>query len=450
MTDLIRSLTTKQRTSLLGITLILAVLTISAIVWVIKTNYHSIPGMSGAASSALIEKFEQNGLDYKYTADGQLLINKEQLGKSQLLLEQTKTGNYTSHGLELFDNTDYGMTEHTQKVTLQRALQGELERTLSSISYIQYARVHLTLTDRKLFSSENVPAKASVTLFTNSGVEVSSTNVVGVQSLVAAAVEGLPAKNVTVFSGDGQQLSTRFEDEDKIGSKSDNKETVLTKKIEKLLGLYLEHEQFAVSVNIELNRSKVDSVKRSVLVSADGEGALLKKRVTNITGSDSETEKNRSEELEYTHGSQTEQITRLAGDIKVLSVAVAIVADLSESDLAKFKVLIASAAGINSVRGDSLSVEYFKPLEMESVSAELVQPTSLPIKNSKTAGDASIGKSTVSSFMIWWVIFGGVGAALILVLALKVQKGKLSKEEREEVLIEMSDWLSKGANKNAS
>ncbi|MBQ4862962.1 hypothetical protein J8L98_14840 [Pseudoalteromonas sp. MMG013] len=448
MTDMIRSLTAKQRTSLLGLTLLLVVLTVSAIVWVIKTNYHSVPGVTGTASSALIEKFEQNGLDYKYTADGQLLINQEQLGKSQLLLEQTKTGSYTSHGLELFDNTDYGMTEHTQKVTLQRALQGELERTLSSMSYIQYARVHLTLTDKKLFSRERIPAKASVTLFTNPDVEISSVNITGVQSLVAAAVEGLPAENVTVFSGDGKQISQSSSKEDTVGSKGDSKEAVLTEKIEKLLGLYLEQKQFAVSVTIEVNRSKIDSVKRSVLVAAGGEGALLKKRITNTHTSDSEAAKNQSEEVEYTHGSQTEQITHLAGDIKVLSVAVAIVADLSDSDLAKFKALIASAAGINSARGDNLSVEYFKPVIIESTDKNLVE-SKVPavVKEQATADVTEVESTNIPTVL--YIVFGGLGVLILLTALFKTQRGRLSHKEREAVLIEMSDWLSEGVNKHA-
>jgi flagellar M-ring protein FliF len=448
MTDMIRSLTAKQRTSLLGLTLLLVVLTVSAIVWVIKTNYHSVPGVTGIASSALIEKFEQNGLDYKYTADGQLLINQEQLGKSQLLLEQTKTGSYTSHGLELFDNTDYGMTEYTQKVTLQRALQGELERTLSSMSYIQYARVHLTLTDKKLFSRERIPAKASVTLFTNPDVEISSANITGVQSLVAAAVDGLPAKNVTVFSGDGKQISQSSSKEDTVGSKSNSKEAVLTEKIENLLGLYLEQKQFAVSVTIEVNRSKIDSVKRSVLVGAGGEGALLKKRITNTHTSDSEVAKNQSEEVEYTHGSQTEQITHLAGDIKVLSVAVAIVADLSDSDLAKFKALIASAAGINSARGDNLSVEYFKPVIIESTDKNLVESKVPAVVKEQATADVTEVEST-SIPTVLYIVFGGLGVLILLTALFKTQRGRLSHKEREAVLIEMSDWLSEGVNKHA-
>ncbi|ODB37096.1 flagellar M-ring protein FliF [Pseudoalteromonas sp. BMB] len=456
MGNLFSALTPVQKRSLAALTFAIVILTVGAVVWVVKAGYQPISLNSVQQSASLIEKFEQNNLDYKYTADGQILVNQDQLGKSQLLLEQTRGASFSSHGLELFDKTDYGMTEHAQKVTFQRAMQGELERTLSSLSYIKYARVHLTMADKKLFSSDSTPAKASVTLFTEQDHEISDKNISGVQSLIAAAIEGLEAEHVTVFSQNGKQLSrtTDSSDEQELLVGSATKEAELTKKVEKLLGLYMEPSQYAVSVTVRLNLQKVSSVEKSVLVGPNGEGVVVRKKtssrdVPNVDGSGEDTKEQFSEELEYSVGSKTQQSTQLAGDVERVSIAIALVAELNEQQISKLKTLVTSAVGLDAVRGDSIAIEYFEPLfadtEVQSTVNAVVAdnlPQQTTIKPLKTSGNMLI--SSIPAWA-WWL----APALLIILTVVLVRRQRLPHKEREAVLLEVSDWLNKKEPSNA-
>lgn len=110
-------------------------------------------------------------------------------------------------GFELFNKSDMGLTEFAQKINYQRALQGELARTLMTLANIDSARVHITLPDDGVFRDDRRPAKASVSLSPKLGKTVDSRTIIGIQRLIASAVEGLDAMNVVVLDEAGRQLS---------------------------------------------------------------------------------------------------------------------------------------------------------------------------------------------------------------------------------------------------
>jgi flagellar M-ring protein FliF len=110
-------------------------------------------------------------------------------------------------GFELFDRTTFGATELTEKVNFQRALEGELARTIGSLATVAAARVHLALPRSSLFSEQAQPAKASVVLRLASGRGLAVSEVEGIVGLVASSVEGLTADAVTVIDTSGRRLS---------------------------------------------------------------------------------------------------------------------------------------------------------------------------------------------------------------------------------------------------
>lgn len=110
-------------------------------------------------------------------------------------------------GFELFNKSDMGLTEFAQKINYQRALQGELERTIMGLDTIDTARVHLSLPDPTIFRDDRRPPKASVTLIPRPGKEISSDTVRGVQRLVAASTPDLDSANVVVLDEHGAIVS---------------------------------------------------------------------------------------------------------------------------------------------------------------------------------------------------------------------------------------------------
>ena len=94
-------------------------------------------------------------------------------------------------GFEIFDDTGFGMTEFAQRINYQRALEGELTRTIMALEEVKFARVHIVMPEGGLFESEQGAPSASVTLFLKSGRRPDEGQIRGVQNLVSAAVPRL-------------------------------------------------------------------------------------------------------------------------------------------------------------------------------------------------------------------------------------------------------------------
>jgi flagellar M-ring protein FliF len=112
-------------------------------------------------------------------------------------------------GFELFNKSDMGLTDFAQKINYQRALQGELERTITSLAGVESARVHLSLGQDRIFRDEQVPPKASVTIHMRDGTVLPGRAAQGIQRLVAAAVPQLDAANVVILDEDGDVIGTQ-------------------------------------------------------------------------------------------------------------------------------------------------------------------------------------------------------------------------------------------------
>ncbi|MEQ1809121.1 MAG: flagellar basal-body MS-ring/collar protein FliF [Terricaulis sp.] len=109
-------------------------------------------------------------------------------------------------GFELFDQSDMGLTDFAQRIKYQRALQGELARTIMRMDGIVDARVHISIPERTLFRADRRNAEAAVTLVTRRAEDMTPGRVEGIQRLVAAAVTDLAPADVVVLDGRGQSL----------------------------------------------------------------------------------------------------------------------------------------------------------------------------------------------------------------------------------------------------
>lgn len=444
------TLTQKKKLSLIVIVLLLVLFTVLAIAWVIKANYLKLGDISRSDQVNLITKFDESGIGYQVTNDGQLLVKEDEYAKSKAIIEEQGNTKYPSKGLELFDNTDYSMTDYAQKVTMKRAIQGELERTLSALSFTKFARVHLTLEDKKLFSKNKSPAKAAVTIFTHNHSVLSFDQIKGVQNLVASSVDGLNAAKVTVFDEDGIKISDTINQQSEktfFNGNKDLQEKKLTEKVEKLLNLYFEPEQFAVSISLKVNNNEKVAVINELITNKNGEGAVITKKssVKSPKASSSKVSglsNNETLEIKYSHGSKTEEIKVMAGEITLISAAVALMADLSAADIAKVKSVVSAAVGANFDRGDVITIESFsprKPLPLkptENINI-IKQPDILKEEILQNKNDTS------GNNQVYYLI---IVLLLILVCVTAFKRKSLPLKEKEQILLEVNEWLSKDNN----
>ncbi|MCO6432424.1 MAG: flagellar M-ring protein FliF [Deltaproteobacteria bacterium] len=115
-------------------------------------------------------------------------------------------------GLEIFDNLNLGATNFVEKRNFQRAIQGELERTIASIEAVTAARVHITIPEKSVFSKKGDMPTASVMLRLRPGAELGPKQIKGISNLVAGSVEGLQAENVTIIDVLGNLLTSQDEE----------------------------------------------------------------------------------------------------------------------------------------------------------------------------------------------------------------------------------------------
>jgi flagellar M-ring protein FliF len=165
-------------------------------------------GLAPEDASAIVQKLHEGGVDYKITNNGtELLAPEDKVPELRLQmagLGLPKTGRI---GFEIFDKTNFGITDFAEHVNYRRALEGELERSIMAISDVQQARVHVTLPKDSVFTEAREPAKASVLVGLRPGTRLSSPNVIAITNLVSSAVEGLAPESVSVVDMSGNLLS---------------------------------------------------------------------------------------------------------------------------------------------------------------------------------------------------------------------------------------------------
>lgn len=354
------------------------------------------------------------GISYDIdTKGGTFLVEAGQTSRARMILAEKGLPGSAGAGYELFDNLGtLGLTSFMQEVTRLRALEGEIARTIQSVTGIKAARVHLVIPDEAGFRDRDRRPTASVLIRTN-GSDISS-KAMGIRHLVAAAVPGLSRSDVTVLDASGKLLAAG-EDTfgDAISASLDlekNVENELAQKIADALRPHIGNQNFRVSVNADLDtdRRQIEEtiydpesrVERSVQVVRTQDSSSQAEAVQNTTveqniptdegGTDTnssqktqENSERREETTNYEINTKRVAVVSNGFSVKRLSVAVVVnretlartlpegVTDLDER-LQKIRDMVFVAAGLQEERGDSINVTAieFLPEDLEMVPVE--------------------------------------------------------------------------------
>lgn len=168
-------------------------------------------------AAPIVQALDERAIPYRLATQGsEILVPAANIDAARVELGAANTLPAGSDGFELFNETDMGMTDFAQKIRYQRALQGELARTIMMMDGVAEARVHISMPERALFRGERRNAEAAVTLVMRSPQEETPARIEGVQRLVAAAVPDLLVSDVVVLNGRGEIISPRVEISDAI------------------------------------------------------------------------------------------------------------------------------------------------------------------------------------------------------------------------------------------
>jgi flagellar M-ring protein FliF len=157
-------------------------------------------------AGAVVEKLRTSNVEFKVADNGTILVPSARVAELRLDMASAGLPKSGRLGFELFDKQNFGASEFDEQVRFRRALEGELERSVMTLSGVESARVHVTFAKDSVFSDLRQPAKASVLVKLRPNKTLSAQNISSIEHLAASAVEGLQPEAVSVVDMNGNLL----------------------------------------------------------------------------------------------------------------------------------------------------------------------------------------------------------------------------------------------------
>ena len=230
-----------------------------------KAQYQPLFGnLSSDDASLIADKLREQRIPFQIEGGGSLiLVPSDKVYDIRLSLAGMGLPKGGTVGYEIFDDTDFGTTEFVQKLNYQRALQGELARTIKDFHEVINARVMIVMPKDSVFIEESKPPSASVLLKLRS--KLSKSKVAAVVNLVASAIEDLTPDLVSVVDTDGNVLSRKSSETEKVDDLADSQleyklmfEGNLAKRIQTMLERIVGANKAIVRVAADMDFSQID------------------------------------------------------------------------------------------------------------------------------------------------------------------------------------------------
>lgn len=379
------SMDKKKKISMITIIVCAFLLIILLTVYNNNTNYSILfSNLELKDAGEIVSDLESKKISYKLENDGKdILIDSKNVDEYRLQLAMEGMMPENSTGFELFDDVGMMLTDEDRKILYQRALSGELERSIMSLESVNSSKVLLVLAEESIFDTELKESSASVVLDMNSTSKVTEDMIRGIVALVSGAVNNLPEENIQVIDSKGNLLSNDIFQEDGVNAVDiinnyqqirENFQNKMENSLDELLGTAYGKDKIKISVYADLDfdseESTIISYENPVIVSeqttASG-GNLDIQQVTEGTVDDNasnvvETNGNgdTSSYSKTINNELTEETTvsiKAPGKVLKLTTSVIYDGDLTEEELTKIRNIVATATGYDVNRGDLISVE---------------------------------------------------------------------------------------------
>jgi len=469
---------------------ILAIVAVTlAAMWLVRTEYQVLfSDLAPQDAGAMVSELERMKVPYKLGDNGaSILVDKDLVHQTRIKLMSKELPLHGTLGFELFNNTDFGMTEFAQKINYQRALQGEITRTILSLAEIQAARVHLALPEEGLFKRANSVPKASITLAVKQGQSLRGEQVSGIQRLVSAAVSGIALADVTIIDQHGVAL-TRLSraDGDDSSSRLELKkemEKYLGRKVSEVLDRTFGVGQALATVDVSLNMDQIKTTIEDVVAppAKSGEvptGTLVREREVLREGTAPLDAKagtsggSSQREVEYSVGRRVENIVAMPGSIRRIDVVAVVRKPLDAAQQDRIRSIVAAAVGASLERGDSVVVQPLNALgAVDSVTANGAvsasgnddADASATAMTKDAQGNMSVSsnkaeavkKSSNDNGLLVSVLLGLIALVAGAVFWLRRSVGEkesapLSEEQKRVLMAKLQGWMNESAAESAA
>jgi flagellar M-ring protein FliF len=199
----------RQLIVIAGIGLVLCALLFGAYFAFFRTSYDVLyRNLREADAATIVAELDRTHVDYRLEDGGRtIMVARGAVDSTRLHVAGRDLPLQGTVGFELFNSQGIGLTEFAQRINLQRALQGELARTIMSIDGVEAARVHLSLGEQTAFRGDRRPPRASVSVRTRPGRALTPTTVRGIQRLISGSVPEMDPASVAVLNDRGALVS---------------------------------------------------------------------------------------------------------------------------------------------------------------------------------------------------------------------------------------------------
>jgi flagellar M-ring protein FliF len=355
--------------------------------------YTDLPREEAASVTAWLK---EQAVSYKLEDQGRsIYVPADVVYETRLDLAGAGLPRQGGVGFEIFDKQNFGVTKFTQKINYQRALQGELSRTIAALAAVKSARVHVVLPEKRLLSEQQEEAKASVVVDLEDGQGLHAAQTQGIIHLVAGSIEGLAKNRITVIDTAGRTLSRSGGEDpglamlpEQLKFKS-TLETRLENRVQTLLDRAMGHGNSVVRITADLDFTQEaitteeydpDSlVPRSEKITESESGYKTSGGVPGVQSNLNDDRRlesgaipssKSSELINYEINKTVKRIKSPVGKINQLTAAV-LVADafdpaanggkgahvpLSADKIASVRKMVETAIGLDADRGDRIEV----------------------------------------------------------------------------------------------
>ena len=207
--DLLARLRANPRIPLIVAAAAVVAIVIAMVLWAKQPSYSVLyNNLSDEDGGAIVTQLTQMNIPYRFAENGgALMVPEANVHELRLRLAQQGLPKGGSVGFELLDKEKFGISQFSEQVNYQRALEGELARTIESLGPVKTARVHLAMPKPTLFVREQKAPSASVTLTLQPGRALDEGQIQAIAHMVSSSVAGLPPGNVTVVDQAGRLLT---------------------------------------------------------------------------------------------------------------------------------------------------------------------------------------------------------------------------------------------------
>ncbi len=374
-------------------------------------------GLESNDAGSIVSKLQEQNVPYELTNGGSVIkVPAKDVHEMRLAMATEGLPQGGTVGFELFDKSSFGLTQFSQRLNYQRALQGELSRTISQLDKVEQARVHLNIPEKRLFDRQESKPSASVVVKLRAGSDLGSEQVAGIVHLVAAAVEGLEAKNVSLVDTAGNVLSEPTDDATGVDPRLSasqlqlrrSYEQQVQKDLQTMLERVLGANKAVVRVSAKMNFDRSETASEVYQPGGGGRGVLESEEHTQETygagpgGTPSTVAANlptgakgngyvRVEtNSKYQVSKTTEHIVRSPGYVEQISVAVMLDEKVEAARIPSVRNAVQAAIGADPARGDRVIVESV-PFDNSAVEKEEKALRSAANRETLFAGLKTVG-----------------------------------------------------------